>query len=43
MISVFLRRRELPQVGLLHEVHDDSYRESDDEDDDGGLYIFVIE
>ena len=31
------------QVGLLHEVHDDSYRVGDDEDDDGGLYILVIE
>jgi len=31
------------QVGLLYEVHDDSYHEGDDEDDDEDLYIFVIE
>ena len=31
------------QVGILYEVHDDSYHEVDSEDDDGDLYIFVIE
>jgi hypothetical protein len=31
------------QVGLIYEVHDESYHEDEDADDDGGLYIFVIE
>jgi hypothetical protein len=43
MISVLFKTPESATVGLLYEVHDDSYHESSDEDDDGDLYIFVIE
>ena len=42
-MGFFFKRREMLQVGLLHEVHDNSYREGDDEDNDGGLHIFVIQ